>query len=113
MERLSRGILIAVKHVPAARQRFLFVLILLAAGVMLLWRIGNLLPLYTNAHLRADIRTTLVTVTDREGWLLSNVSLRAVSFDELTIVYRDHHSGFDPETCYTILMKDASLHPCD
>lgn len=96
-----------------SKLRVLFVLILLLAGTTFLWRIWNILPLYTNTNIRSSTQSTLETITKREGWLMSNVSVTAVARERLTIMYRDHHRGRDPETCYTVTMPDASLHPCE
>ncbi len=90
-----------------------FLALLLVCGAPLSWRILNILPLYTDADTRSSVRTALTEVSDREGWLLSNVSLDRIVHDRIFVTYSDHRRGDDPEKCLMIMMNDHSLLPCD
>ena len=98
-----------MKYVPLS----IFALVLLVGGATLCLRIVNLFPLYVDAHTRNTVRTALTQVADREGWLLSNISVRNVTANTVRLIYRDHHRGHDPETCSTLTLADSSLHTCD
>ena len=99
---------------PLSRhQPGLFLLALLIPGMFFLWRIGNLMPLYTNSATRESVRSALVRAADREGWLLSNVDVREVAADRVTLTYREHRRGPDTESCFILRLSDASLRPCD
>ena len=93
-------------------QLALFLLVLLIPGVFFLWRTEHLLPLYTDATTGESVKTTMIRVTDREGWLLSNVDVRIVTADRVTFLYREHRRGPDTTTCYILRRSDASLRPC-
>ena len=93
-------------------QLWSFLLALLIPGTIFLMQIKNILPLYTNSQTRNAVRTALTAVADREGWLLSNVSVREVTKDHIRLIYRDHHRGPDQETCSILMLTDNSLHPC-
>ena len=93
-------------------QRILFTATVITVGAVLCWRIANVFPLYMNATIRMETETTLRTVADREGWLLSDMIIEHVTEEGLLVTHRRHIRGNDPETCYVIGFKDASLHPC-
>lgn len=90
----------------------LFALLAIIA-IILTWRIMNILPLFTNSDVRTAAKTTLTTVADREGWLLSDILVQNVTNEALQVTHRRHIRGNDFETCYVIAFKDASLHSCD
>ena len=90
----------------------LFVAVLAISAVVLLSHIVHLVPLYADSGLRTTAKTALTTVANREGWLLSDIEIRRVTDEGLLVTHRRHIRGNDPETCYVIAFKDASLHPC-
>ncbi len=94
-------------------QRIVFNALCLGIAVFLLWRILHILPLYKNSEQRETIRTALTHVAEREGWLLSNISIEEVTSDHLKLIVRNHHRGPDAEICTTVNLSDSSLHPCE
>lgn len=95
-------------------QSWLFLLIILVIpGVVFLWQIWHLLPLYTNTGTRDAVKTAMTTVATREGWLLSDMLVTDVADDRIRLIHRAHRRGDDPESCHTIALTDFSLHPCD
>lgn len=91
----------------------LFLACLVIPGAIFVCRIWNILPLYTDSVVRTSVRTSLVAVSDREGWLLSDISLDRIAGDRIFVTKRDHHRGHDAETCHQILLTDNFLLPCD
>ena len=94
-------------------QRPLFLAILLIAGVVFAWQAWQLRLLYTDSTTREAARTAMTAAADHQGWLLSDMIVDRVEHDRLMLTYREHRRGTDPETCYTLLFKDSSLHPCE
>ena len=90
-----------------------FVLILLIPGMIFIGRIGYLLPLYTDSRTRETVKSALIAVTTREGWLLSDIDMRSVSNDSIRFIHHEHLRGPDPQTCYSLMLNDLSLSPCD
>lgn len=83
----------------------------LIAAIVLL-RAWSLRLLYFDEAIREQAKVTLETVSEREGWLLSDVSLRKLTRAGLTIHYRQHVRGPDPTSCYTIAFDSLHLLPC-
>ena len=90
-----------------------FILALVIPGMLLLWRIGNLLPLYTHSHTREAVHAALIHVSNREGWLLSDMLVKSITADDIGLIHREHIRGIDPETCRVIALADSSLHSCN
>lgn len=91
----------------------LFALLMILLTAAFLWKIWTLHPLYSNAAVRNDVHEALTSLADREGWLLSDISIREVTTDAVWFIHRQHHRGKDPEICYRMTLNDSSLHPCD
>lgn len=94
-------------------QSSLFFLTLVIPGALLSYRIWNLRPLYVNNETRMAAKNALIEAVNREGWLLSNMLVRAVTAEEVRLIHRQHVRGIDPEACVIITLKDSSLRPCD
>lgn len=104
----------SILHIRSSRiQRAAFLLALLVPGAFFAWRIGTILPLFVDAHTRETVRSALVTVSAREGWLLSGITVEDVQPDAMRLTYRDRHRGADEATCRIVTLADSSLHPCD
>lgn len=58
--------------------------------VLLLPRAFALAPMYVSGSLRTEVRSALQQTADKQGWLLSDVELRSVSWDHIVISHRDH-----------------------
>ena len=80
---------------------------------MFLWRIGRLFPLYTDARTRETVKSALIAVTTREGWLLSDIEILSVSSDRISVLHRDHLRRRLPTKECTIDLKNSTLSCAD
>lgn len=94
-------------------QLVVFLLALVIPGALFTWQAWHLLPLYTNSVTREKVKTAMVSVADREGWLLSDLSVTDVRQGRVRLLHREHRRDPRPETCSMLLLSDSSLHPCD
>ncbi len=90
----------------------LFLFALLLPGTFFLWRIWNILPLYTNSQTREAVRHALTTAAGREGWLLSDMLVIEATADKVRLMHRHHIRGIDPEACAMISLSDSALCAC-
>ena len=98
-----------------ALQRQLWHIFWICSGVVatiLLLHIWNLRLLYSDPIIRERTKTTIQTVAEREGWLISDISLRTVGQAELMIFHHEHVRGPDPVVCYTVAFETLELLPC-
>jgi len=93
-------------------QRPLFWIVIILSFVFLLMRAWALSPLYTDASVRATVQQTLERVSTEQGWLISDISLRAVNTTEMRIVRRFHHRGADETECVIVRYENLRLTPC-
>lgn len=84
------------------------VLIALAVAV----RAWNLRLLYIDSVIREKVKTSLEAVSEREGWLISDMPVQKVTQDWIVIHYRQHVRGPDPRTCYYVAFDTHALSPC-
>lgn len=73
----------------------------------------RLLQLYMNSIARENVRTAMITVANREGWLLSDMLVMEVRAESIRLRHREHIRGQDPESCHIVTLADSSLHPCE
>ncbi len=73
-----------------------------------LWAMRLLADAVTREHVQA----TLETVAKREGWFVSDISIRHVQTDSVIVQYRQHVRGRDPKSCYRIPLQTLELLPC-
>ena len=94
-----------------------FLSLLLVIAIPLLWRLFWLHPLYFRTDVRTITQSAISKAADREGWLLSDISLKAIDKDDdgwrAVIMYRNHFRGEGPLLCQIIRLSDASLQSCD
>ncbi len=97
------------------RSRLLFAAVLTVVAVPLVWRVFWIRPLYLDASIRPRIEHAVRATADREGWILSDIELKAVeaSFDDIVIIHRPHLRGPDARTCYRINLETTDLRPCE
>jgi len=76
-------------------------------------RLFPLLPLYTDIDLRAQVQSAVQSTAEREGWLISGVSIQHVSNDSIEVLYRSYFRGADSIECYAISLQSRSLSACD
>jgi hypothetical protein len=89
-----------------------FLLFLIVCALALAPRIWFLRMLYLDGSIRMAAERRLQEAVDREGWLLSDVSIRGVTPQAVTFIHREHLRGEDPETCHVLRLSDTTLHPC-
>lgn len=92
---------------------FLFWALCLLVAFPLGWRSWNLRLLYLDTSIRNHVQTTVEAIARKEGWILSDVSLREVRRDSMTITHRRHGRGADPVACYLVRFVSPKLLPCD
>lgn len=90
----------------------LFLLTLIATGLSLLPRAWTLRALYLDAQARSEAERLLKTVSEEQGWLLSDLFLQSISSESFTIARRVHGRGRDPVECYVIHRSSGSLQSC-
>lgn len=93
-------------------QKYIFWIICTIIACILLLRAVPLLPLYTDAAIRSHVQTTIRTVADANGWLVSDVHILRIGTSQMDIAHQPHRKGRDPETlCYSISYQDPVLLP--
>lgn len=68
--------------------------------------------LYLDKSVREQTKATLEAVADRDGWLLSDVSLQQVTRSGVIIHHQQHVRGPDPVSCYSVAFDFPELLPC-
>ncbi len=86
-----------------------FALALIAGAVTWIPHAWDLRLLYLDAGVRQSVQQTLKTVSDREGWLLSDVELASVSVDAITFLHREHSRVAFPEERCTVTFASQTL----
>ncbi len=108
MERVNCHVFLIVMHYLQRFQLPIFLICLLIPGYIFLQHISHLLPLFAGAKERQAVQNA----SDREGWLLSDIDVQAVSQQQVRLLLHEHHRGPDGETCFLMRLNDSSLHPC-
>ncbi len=68
--------------------------------------------LLADSYVRQRTQIALETVADREGWFISDITIRAVERDTVVVRHRLHVRGQDPVRCYSIPLQTLELLPC-
>ena len=95
------------------RERIIFGGLLCIIALVLCARLWPLRLLYLDASVRTQTEQALRTVTEREGWLLSDMDVRRVSKDSVRLLHHQHLRGPDPVACFDLSLTDSSLMPCE
>lgn len=96
-------------------QSILFWLVCIIMALSLLPRAMSLLPLYTDTVLRENTRSVLSHLSERRGWLQSDIEVIRVKAGYVYIRHRPHRKGPDGDgDCYPVIypLADSSLLPC-
>lgn len=97
-----------------SRGRFaLFCMFFLAVAAVLILRLWNLRLLYTDSHIRTNMRTSIEDLSEEQGWLLSDINIVNVGHTEMRFIHRNHIRGKDPETCTILRFETSDLISCD
>lgn len=67
-----------------------FAAMMVAAALVIIPHLFALRLLYVDSDVRHRVQEAMMTVADREGWLVSDIAVRSVSSDSLSIVHREH-----------------------
>lgn len=89
-----------------------FCAFLLMLGSLFVSQILPLMPLYADRSLQTSVRRTLTEVSNREGWLVSDIEVKKVTAISITVLHTLHRRQADPPECVRIFLTDSSLHPC-
>jgi hypothetical protein len=81
--------------------------------VILAVRAWQLSPLLVNKAVRTQAEESMRRLERDRGWLLSDISVRSVSSDNMRIVYRPHLRGTDPKNCYIVSFPSSAVEPCN
>ena len=76
------------------------------------WRAWHLRLLYSDATVRHSAEVALKTVTDKQGWLMSDVIIQNVQTDRVEILHQVHKRGVDPAHCFQIFYVAPNPSPC-
>jgi dolichol-phosphate mannosyltransferase len=96
-------------------QKMLFWTVCIVIAIALTFKAISLLPLYADAATRSNVQHTLEMVTERNGWLLSDITLLKVRQDHVFFAYQPHLRGRDPApVCFAFVFANLGLHrlPC-
>ena len=85
------------------------VLVITFALIVRLW---TLIPLYTNPDLRSRTQALVQATAQREGWLLSGITINRITDDYLSVSYRSYIRGDDLITCHRIHFATGLLSSC-
>ncbi len=96
----------------ARLQHVIFWLLCSLIAVLLLSKALPLLPLYTDDGMRSNVQEMLTSLSESQGWLMSDLALRSVDTDGIEVVYRAHHRGPDEVSCYRVLFDSLDPIPC-
>lgn len=90
------------------------VLFLVIAGTaaFLLPRAWSLRFLALSGDVRRDAAAALQTVTEQQGWLLSDIDPLSVTDHSLQFIHHEHRRGTDPKKCYIVRFDPLTLIPC-
>lgn len=90
-----------------------FLLLLVGIGVALCLRAWDLRLLFLDAQVRDRTKMALESLSDTEGWLLSDLSLRKVSATSLEVLYRPHGRVAIAGQCIRVGLEYFNWSPCD
>ena len=108
---LKQSLRIGLRKIGLSGARIFAIVVAVLACVFAL-RVWNLLPLYTDASMRAAVAQQLKDVARSQGWYVSDIRIDHIAPDgSLRLTHRKHGHGIDPETCW-LLPSTGELTPC-
>jgi len=90
-----------------------FLLFFIGLGVFLSVRAWNLRLLVLNPQVRERAKLAFESLSDTEGWLISDLSLRAMSQTHLEMIYHPHGRAPSPAKCIRVNLDYFGWIPCD
>ncbi len=105
--------LIAARIVGPTSLGTVFTIISCVIFVTMLPQAWALRLLYTDSAIRSQVQSALTTVSKREGWRLSDVTLLSISPDHLQIEYREHLRSPQPSKRCSVSFTPQFPLTCD
>jgi hypothetical protein len=103
----------ATASVGADVQALLFFLLIAGCAAFLAWKIWPIREIYINKETRAAVESTLTRLQDRQGWLLSDITLLRVQPDMIKVLNGPHRRGTDPSQCVYALTNIDRTTSCE
>jgi len=90
-----------------------FLFLLVGLGVFLSVRAWDLRLLVLDPQVRERTRIAFESLSNTEGWLISDLSLRSVSTTRLEMIYHPHGRTDVPAKCIRVGLDYFNWSPCD
>jgi capsular polysaccharide biosynthesis protein len=94
-------------------QWLIFWITVVVIACVLMLRLWALKPLYTNPEMRNRVQTLIQATANREGWLLSGITIHQIQSDTVQLMYRSYVRGEDQISCHTLSLTTGLLSLCD
>ncbi len=92
--------------------RIFILIVLIITALPFAARAFALSPMFFDPSFAQVVEERVREVADREGWLLSDMELRRVGRESVTLLHRQHIRGPDPTACFMLSLADGALTPC-
>jgi len=79
-----------------------YIALLAIVVVLLVPRAWDLRLLYIDADVRSKVEVLLREESERNGWVLSDLSIVSLTTTTARLCYREHRRGEDPISCFDI-----------
>lgn len=87
-------------------------LVFLGTAAVLARPAWQLRILALDSRVRAQAQQALRTITDEQGWILSDIVMVSASERAMRFYHREHRRGRDPKTCHILRYDPPTLIPC-
>jgi dolichol-phosphate mannosyltransferase len=94
-------------------QWLIFLLTLTLVALVVLWRLWAVRLLVFDPSVRERTREAYVSLSEHEGWLISDLSLRRVEENRVEFLYRPHGRNAPPAQCIRVRLDYFGWYPCD
>lgn len=84
----------------------------LVFGMTYGWRVLRLSPLYFSATVRSNVQSAMTTLAKEQGWMLSDVSLQAVTAVDMRVLHQPHRRGTHAAECWQYAFANSALERC-
>lgn len=112
LEQLFRIALLRVFSLLSRAQWVVFFLLGIVVFFFLAARAWALRALIFDPATRSNVRTAIERHADREGWLLSDLSVQSITSDHVRVYLRFHHRGPDETQCLLLPFDASPPLPC-
>ena len=91
---------------------WLFIMVIVLVGGMLALRVWRIRAFYLSADVRTQLERVLRETANDHGWILSDLSLQAVTRTGVTVMHREHQRGKDAVDCFVRTFDSPDIQPC-